>query len=334
MGSSEELANKHFALSLSDQYWLKPINSSIVWEDINYFTNDYNSRDFFDINYGTNAYINLNKKGGRTTLSSLETPNNTTAGQLKKSWIKIDGENYLYKASSSLHNFDPINEVIASKICEILDVPYVAYELETIQSKRQNNLVSVCKCIINENQEIVSAYELIENNEKVSGTIQDYVLYLDELNKHNIPRAEEYLQKMFMLDYIILNEDRHLTNFGIIRDVEILEWESICPIFDTGRSNNINISDPYWNWNEGEVKCFTENFISSEKLLDLFTIPLKYEQLENLKNVGKEFEKLLWEYQSYTKLFDKQIKKISKGFNERIEKFCMKMREKNLIIEK
>ena len=52
--SSEELANKHFALSLSDQYWLKPIHISITWKNINYFTNDYDSHEFFDANYGNN----------------------------------------------------------------------------------------------------------------------------------------------------------------------------------------------------------------------------------------------------------------------------------------
>lgn len=330
--SSEELANKHFALSLSDQYWLKPIHSSITWKNINYFTNDYDSHEFFDANYGNNAYITLTKKV-IATLSSLETPNNTTGGQLKKAWIKINGENYLYKASASLYNFDPINEVIASMICEILEVPYIPYELKTIQNKRQNTLVSVCKCIINENQEIIPAYELIEHNQKLSESYHDYDIYLDELKKHDIPRAEEYLQKMFMLDYIMLNEDRHLTNFGIIRNVETLEWESICPIFDTGRSNNTNISESYWDWNEGEVKCFTDHFITSEILLELFTIPLRTEQFEKLKAVCQEFKHLLFQYQTYTKLFDEQIEKIAKGFETRMELFYRKMREKGLLIE-
>ena len=39
----------------------------------------------------------------------------------------------------------------------------------------------------------------------------------------------------------MLNEDRHLSNFGIIRDVKTLEWKQVCPIFDTGRSMNTNI---------------------------------------------------------------------------------------------
>ena len=43
---------------------------------------------------------------------------------------------------------------------------------------------------------------------------------------------------MIILDFIMANEDRHLGNFGVIRDVESLQWVAICPIFDTGRSLN------------------------------------------------------------------------------------------------
>ncbi len=44
---------------------------------------------------------------------------------------------------------------------------------------------------------------------------------------------------MFILDYLILNEDRHLNNFGIIRNVNNLNWIDIAPIFDNGQSLNI-----------------------------------------------------------------------------------------------
>ena len=32
---------------------------------------------------------------------------------------------------------------------------------------------------------------------------------------------------MFILDYLILNEDRHLNNFGIIRNINNLNWIDI-----------------------------------------------------------------------------------------------------------
>ena len=38
-----------------------------------------------------------------------------------------------------------------------------------------------------------------------------------------------------------MNEDRHLNNFGIIRDVISLEWISVAPIFDN-RDSSIKLN--------------------------------------------------------------------------------------------
>ena len=44
------------------------------------------------------------------------------------------------------------------------------------------------------------------------------------------------MENLFILDYLMLNNDRHLKNFGIIRNVNTLKWEKVAPIFDTGES--------------------------------------------------------------------------------------------------
>lgn len=41
---------------------------------------------------------------------------------------------------------------------------------------------------------------------------------------------------MIVCDYIIANFDKHYRNFGVIRNVETLEWIKIAPIFDNGSS--------------------------------------------------------------------------------------------------
>lgn len=38
------------------------------------------------------------------------------------------------------------------------------------------------------------------------------------------------------LDYIIANEDRHLNNFGLLRNAETLEWLGFAPVYDSGSS--------------------------------------------------------------------------------------------------
>ena len=49
------------------------------------------------------------------------------------------------------------------------------------------------------------------------------------------------------LDFLIMNEDRHLNNFGIIRDVNTLKWLDMAPIFDNGQSLNVQ------DYNDEEV---------------------------------------------------------------------------------
>lgn len=328
--TTKEIINKHFALSLSDQYWIKPTDLSINWEDINYFDNNYDVVEFTNATFGENAISSIK---GLINISSdkFKTPNNTTDGQLKKVWLKIDNKNYLYKASGTLYNFEPINEVLASKICEILEVPYVLYKIDVVKSKRQNTLVSICECAINKNQEIVTAYNILSKLEE-NDYKSYYEKYLNILNENNVKNAKEYLEKMFMLDYIMLNEDRHLNNFGIIRDVNTLEWVSVCPIFDTGRSMNTNVTNSYWDFKLGEVKCFTPNLVPSELLTEFFTISISQNKIEQLKELVNEYEALLNEYREYTNLSEEQIIMLKDGLRERIDVFENTMRKKGLII--
>lgn len=39
-----------------------------------------------------------------------------------------------------------------------------------------------------------------------------------------------------MTDFLLSNSDRHLNNFGIIRDSRTLQWLCMAPIFDSGNS--------------------------------------------------------------------------------------------------
>lgn len=284
---------------------------------------------FANATFGVDCTSSINGISNLTS-NKFKTPNNTTDGQLKKVWLKINGENYLYKASGSLYNFEPINEVLASRICEILKVPYVLYNIDVIHSKRQDTLVSICNCAIDKNQEILTAYNILSKYDE--NDFQSYYKrYIDILNEHNVPNAMEYVEKMFMLDYIMLNEDRHLNNFGVIRDIDTLEWVSICPVFDTGRSMNTNVTNTYWDFKLGEVKFFTTNLVSSDILLNYFTTSISVKQIEQLKLLVKEYGSLLDKYKEYTNLNKNQIDSLIEGLQERICIFEDKMNAKGLI---
>ena len=73
-------------------------------------------------------------------------------------------------------------------------------------------------------------------SEKKPNNIDDYEHYIEVLEKNNVPNARENVKQMFILDYLIMNIDRHMKNFGVIRNVNTLEWISTTPIFDNGES--------------------------------------------------------------------------------------------------
>ena len=53
------------------------------------------------------------------------------------------------------------------------------YSLDVIHTKRQDSVVSICKCAINKDEEIIPAYSVLtERANEVTKTINDYSLYL------------------------------------------------------------------------------------------------------------------------------------------------------------
>ena len=62
---------------------------------------------------------------------------------------------------------------------------------------------------------------------------QHFVNCCESLGAKNVVH---FLDRMIVLDYIIANEDRHLNNFGLLRNAETLEWYGFAPIYDSGSS--------------------------------------------------------------------------------------------------
>lgn len=50
-----ELLDKAFGLSLSDQYWLKPFNADIKYDDINFFDNYFDYTEFMEASLSKNS---------------------------------------------------------------------------------------------------------------------------------------------------------------------------------------------------------------------------------------------------------------------------------------
>ena len=299
----EELLDKAFGLSLSDQYWIKPYNSNVQYKDINFFEHDFNSADFTNITFSnSNDY---------STKVNLVSPNNTTDGRLKKTWIIENKERYLLKGGYKNEVLEPFNEVLASMICDRLGIYHTKYEIDVISNK----VVSKCKCFINSNTELITAHQILHN---VCNKEKAYEEYINILENHNIKNAREKIEDMFILDYIIMNEDRHLNNFGIIRDVNTLEWLDVAPIFDNGESLNIidYTDEEVIINNQGRFFYRIDNFDEMLKYIK----NIKRYDLSKLDGVVEEFDDLLHSYSNITHMTDRIIQKICTLLYTRINK--------------
>lgn len=302
----EELLDKAFGLSLSDQYWIKPYNSNLKYDDINFFDNDFDYAEFLE------ASLSLNSKIVKKE-TSLKTPNNTTDGMLKKAWIIENGTRYLLKGGYKNEILQPFNEVLASMICDRLGFNHVPYTLDVYI----DTVVSKCPCFITKDTELITAYQ-IKNNMKRYDSEEDYEEYIKCLEENGIPNAREKIENMYILDFLIMNEDRHLNNFGIIRDVNTLKWLDVAPIFDNGMALNIQSYDDEELIISGMGRLFYEVKPFDEIIKVVHNI--KRIDISKLSDISEEFDKLLHKYQSITKMSDKRIYRLCVLLNRQINK--------------
>ncbi len=229
LSSAEELSRKSFYLSLSDQYWVCPAKDfgKIWWEDINFFSNEYDSAIGLRL-------VSSSKPLDRTSLS--QTPDSTTGGELPKRWFRKDGINYLEKAGTGTEQQECINEVTASEICRRLGISHIPYEL----CVRDNAYYCVCPDIVTQSEEMVPMASLYQDLHLTPDGRYDYEALINRCKELEIPNAEEDLLKILLLDFIIANEDRHAYNISFLRNSDTLEWLGLSPVYDSGKSLFVN----------------------------------------------------------------------------------------------
>lgn len=219
-----EFLVKNLGLSLTDYYWIRPVDSSLSWKDVNLYDNDFTDNtlhwDNEDINNGIPHY----------------SPNSTLLGDIEKSWSINDGIRYLVKGNRTSKSDESINEVIATHIHELQGFTHADYILVKIKGKSYDYGCS-CPIFTSQQMELISAYELILSEERRSNV--SYFEHLKNVCAHNGMEEEEY-QKYFdyllMTDYIMSQNDRHFNNIAFIRDADTLKLTTGSPIYDSGSS--------------------------------------------------------------------------------------------------
>ena len=214
------LLPRSMGLSLTDHYWIRPSGSETCWRDLNFFANGF-SDDIGDLLFGREV---------STGVFDPVSPDNTSDGMLMKRWNFIDGRRCLIKTGELQYRQEAYNERAACILAERMGIPHVEYDV----IEYDGVVCSICDGFIDEDTELVSAHQISRSEIHEPGVpLYDHLV---SCCLHHRLDAVPFLDRMMVFDYLIGNTDRHLNNFGVIRDSHTLEWRGFAPLFDNGTS--------------------------------------------------------------------------------------------------
>lgn len=220
---------QNLGLSLTDHYWIKPLDADFGWQEINLFTNDF--RD---------AVGDMQLSGTMDEAPELPTnafsPSSSVQGELRKKWIISDGKRFLIKSNHGGNSQESLNEVVASMIHQRQGKqPYVSYS--PIQIGPDHPFCCICESFTSDEVEFIPAIDVVESAKK-DNALSLYEHFIQVCSAHGLDDSvtRPFLEYQILTDFILTNTDRHLNNFGVLRDTHTLKFIGMAPIFDSGNS--------------------------------------------------------------------------------------------------
>lgn len=199
------------ALSLVDTFWVKPVDSRLSWEDVSLYRNPFSetvARTAFE-------------GGLHGQVFSTTSPEYGTDGSFAKCWVREDDTiRMLKRGSSGARNagLEPFSEFYASQVAERFTDNFVKYGLR----KRDGRICSVCDIFTSEQFGFLPFVAVDSGNSTVNSVVRKAAEF----------GLEEDVKRMFVLDAVIMNEDRHKNNFGFLVENDTQEIVGMAPLFD------------------------------------------------------------------------------------------------------
>lgn len=278
---TESLILNNLGLSLTDCYWIRPIDRDIKWEDVNLFTNFF-SDIMTDISFQNAQFSAINQQ---TTFL----PSATTNGELQKKWIITPNKTRaLVKGNYGKSFQQSFNEAFVTLINSKQNhIPFTTYNTFNLQCMSNKGIGCICENYCNENVESFSAYSILQNFR-----YRDNMGYYKSLcylatDKYGLNKdyVQNFLDYQILLDFVVTNLDRHMNNISLIRNANSLQVIGFAPIYDCGNSM-------FWNFtripqgtdilrlkastfNESEVKNL--RYVHNRNLLNIELLPTEIE---------------------------------------------------------
>ena len=192
-------------------------------------------------------------------------------GSEKKKKIIYNGEVYLLKfpdpiiEKSLLYKNNVFSTYIGCKIFDSVNIPVQKVILGIYNEKKneiKQKVVVACKDFTSEKQKLVEFSSLANSitgvDKKFTTKIEDIYEVFNNLNYDFDKKIMiENFWNMFVVDTLIGNTDRHLSNFGVIDDGKTLKF---APVYDCGSALHPLLTDEKINYllnNESEFKNVT-----------------------------------------------------------------------------
>lgn len=195
------------SVSVLDNYWIKLDGDTATWDSINVRHNPLNE---------TIAQVALHGKSV-TLQGSLVTPELTTNGAYAKAWRRHEDGLWLYKLGNN-GNTESRIEVMCSNLLDKMNVEHCHYEA----GKDDDKYVCMCPSMTTDDISILPAMDFYSYC-KVN--CLDYDKEILKIDAENI-------YKMWIVDYLIANRDRHSQNWGFYYNPRTMRIYGCHPLFD------------------------------------------------------------------------------------------------------
>lgn len=222
---------RNLGLSMSDCYWIKPVNTGLRWEEVNLFDNEFED---------VVASVHFSGLGAKIDFSNFDIrfPGASARGSVPKAWICVEGRRrFLVKGSEHGRMQQIFNEVAAAYMHRRQgSFDYADYQFYMIETGHGQQLGACCESFTDASLEFVPARDLLALPKH--GQESDYEHFINQCVAGGLEQEQvvRFLDYQILSDFVITNTDRSFENFGVLRDPEQLNFVKLAPIFDCGNS--------------------------------------------------------------------------------------------------
>lgn len=213
-----ETAMRFHAAMVTDHYWVRKKGEGISYAEVSF---DRYDGFFYRLSLGLDSAHDAYR-------SDRSNPELTNIGNSDKAWrTEADGCRYLYKRQP-LH--ECFQEVAASKVAKTLGIPTVQYELVEATPPDpefgRTGIVRSADFTWKQNVNLEHADALLQGSgiseRDIAGNAKIFAAFSLE---------KPYLDLIYF-DYLTGNPDRHVYNYGVLRDCESGIVKTLAPNYD------------------------------------------------------------------------------------------------------